>query len=1107
MSGQSGLREVTPTELLDIRERHWRKRLEVVSLAAEALDAVLPEHREQALEVLGGVMRRQPDAYHRERVLKRWPAVHVIATTGVAADHYANATFWPKLRELLGVGADQTLSREWGNAFLANLRRLGLPSFEDDGTDAGTRYVGRILMHSGMPTFCLADYFGLLSDRRRMTPGLEPDQFSRWAASRAATRQLPVDVPVSRFLQYGGDFAVDVVTRTFELLDVVASGGNPADVPLPARFREVAQQMWSAGLLSTATRGTVRTSAADDSQPHLVLEPFGRGLVLRLPPVGEAPDGRASWVVNLDGVAQTINTRALLPGLDDVAPTTDVAIARPTREAAVALAGREHLQMAISIVDDRLPLLAFDDDGSAVPERRALRARPTWLLFPGSIDGLRMTGGGAITAESPLPPGWSDWSLVLADLANVTDVGLSGFEAVRSVRRDGSARILSGEPVPGVHTSSGQPVYAALPTVVLPAGLEDARWEVLLQSDDSKVWSRWTSDSGVPIESLWSSTDRPIFGTFTIRVRGPWGRGASRRMTVVDGLNTTFNPQWRRFTRDGLQPVVATVRVTDGVDLSRASIDFAPTDRQTHVRVGAQGAFATLVVTPPHMSVAHQTDVASTSPSIRPIRLFQEDLLADAGTLILDLGSAGEPVLHLRSKGVVVQAIHPAAGRFGTYRFDLGKLVDTIGREAQAELSLDPGGEVTVAAIRPRTLFKSVTLDGGSLEFEGAVAIPGLTALVYATRAPWRAPVQLEIVGGRAELPRWLRDSGDLQVVVRIDDPWAPAPVPEWPEPGTYACVQQEGFVSEDSSEESLLSAFLAGQLAVPDTVEDLDRLWTIRGLIGRLGLGERTTEAADAVDGLLARQPRQALVSIAKSRLPLDAIPSLIVSASLPWADLADAHADEALAWSRRSALPDLLLCAADGEWSDDEIAEASAVCGDVIGDLIAGTDPDAGAGRLGPSTDLYDAEPSIRGELIRPLKLVPKALLDADSRTMAAIAFVDDRRNDKLVWLSKNSRRIVADATKVMELLGHDAAQRALRDRSHPSAESGWRLLPTISLAYAFAARHAARGNGVALTWVRRQQRPWTDLAAVAPAMVTIDLIVAELLTAGYYAQKVKA
>jgi hypothetical protein len=195
-----------------------------------------------------------------------------------------------------------------------------------------------------------------------------------------------------------------------------------------------------------------------------------------------------------------------------------------------------------------------------------------------------------------------------------------------------------------------------------------------------------------------------------------------------------------------------------------------------------------------------------------------------------------------------------------------------------------------------------------------------------------------------------------------------------------------------------------------------------------------------------------------------------------------------------------------ADGEWSDDEVAEASVVCGDVISELVAGKDPDAGAGRLGPSTDLYDAEPSIRAELIRPLKLVPKALLDADSRTMAAIAFVDDRRNDKLVWLSKNSRRIVADATRVLEIVGDETAQRALRDRSHPSAESGWRLLPTISLAYAFAARHAARGNDMALNWVQRQQRSWTDLAAVAPEMVTIDLVLAELLTASCYAKKVR-
>jgi hypothetical protein len=53
---------VTTVELLDIRERQWRQRLDVVSLAAEALDAVPVKHREQALGALGRLYQAGPEA-------------------------------------------------------------------------------------------------------------------------------------------------------------------------------------------------------------------------------------------------------------------------------------------------------------------------------------------------------------------------------------------------------------------------------------------------------------------------------------------------------------------------------------------------------------------------------------------------------------------------------------------------------------------------------------------------------------------------------------------------------------------------------------------------------------------------------------------------------------------------------------------------------------------------------------------------------------------------------------------------------------------------------------------------------------------------------------
>ena len=187
-------------------------------------------------------------------------------------------------------------------------------------------------------------------------------------SSRARQKQLyNVDRPVDRFLQYGGDFAVDVTGRAFDLLDAMRAGGDGSDVPLPERFRDVAIQLRAEGGVLPVHRRASGPGAAADQQPRLIVDPFGKGLLLRLPAVGDAPDGSAVWLVGLDGMTQRVATRALFPGLNEPAPQTDVPIVGPVRTASAALFGREDLQAVMTVVDDKDPLLAFGEDGALPP--------------------------------------------------------------------------------------------------------------------------------------------------------------------------------------------------------------------------------------------------------------------------------------------------------------------------------------------------------------------------------------------------------------------------------------------------------------------------------------------------------------------------------------------------------------------------------------------------------------------------------------------------------------------------------------------------------------------------------------------------------------------
>jgi hypothetical protein len=1094
MSEPTSNRKVTSEELLEIRERQWRPRAEAVSLAAETLDLIPVHRREQALEAFGRLQDRLGPGSARERLFRRYPAVHVLATAGVAAEHYERATFWPKLIAILNIHPDPGFQSAWGDAFLDNLRKLGLPTFEKDD-DAGSRYVERILLHAGMPTYCLADFFRILSWKRSHTPGLTPEEFVSWAAAKAAGSGFQnLDMPVQRFVRYGDEFAVDVADRSFELLDAVAAGSPHDDVLLPQRFWTVAQELNEKRGIDRVADPELSAAAKVDIRPRLILDPFGLGLLLRLPPVGDAPDGRAIWVVNLDEDTLRVATESLWPGSTEPAPQTDVPISKPVRSASVALAGSEHLQLPLIVVDDQDPVLVFGEDCELIPSGLPLPATKVWMLFPGDPGSLQATDSIQVLAESPLPPRWSGFSLLQVDLSEATAVSVGG--SVRTIRKFESARIETSFPISGIRTASGLPVLAELPRIHIPTSMANADWDVTLHDSAEDVIARKRLVGTEDPNELWDSLSRPAVGTFTVRVRGPWGRGASRSFTVVEDLSVSFTPGWRRFVPGGLQPCVAHVRAANGIDLSRRQIEFGERDREQKLRVGLHSDFRSFVVSPPHMTVAYQADDFSINPSVRPLTLMRQDLCDSPGELILDIGASAQPVLHVIANGRSLQTLQARSARVGIYRFNLAGIVDTLRDQPQANLALGDEGELITATVRPRTLFSSIQLACGELQFADCVNVEGLTAYVFVTRAPWIEPVSLPIVEGKTSLPDWLVDAGPMHVVVRIEDPWVPLPAPDWPQPGTSTFVDADGWVIQDDQEETAVSMFLAGVSSLPGDITNFVRLWTTRSQLPALGLGPRTEEVARAIDAEIYANASAALGALTDSEVTGAAIPSLMIRSGLAWANLADAHENSAPPWTMRGAIPAALLSAADSLWSDEEIEAATGICGDSVNGLLDGCDPHASAGRMDESADLLDREPGLREQYIREAGLIPRGLLSAESRVLAAMELVGQRRHPWLEWLMRNAQGVLREGERLIRIIGDPATQAAFDARRHHSRTGGWHVVPAVSMALALGARHASRGHVEATRWMIREQRAWADLAAVVPQLVTIDLIIAELV-----------
>ena len=1090
---------VSPAELMNLREHYWSRKLAAVSLVAEVpIDSELTE---QTLGVLGRIYRLRRPKGDQGRFLQRWPAVQVLSTVGVATEHYAHGTFWPRLAELAGVDQDQNFQREWGTAYLENLATLGLPVFEDSD-DAGSAYVGRILLHSGVPTYCLPDYMRLVQDRRRRSPGLDAESFVSWAVE---ARLSNVDKPVVRFLKFGGEFAVDVSDRIFELMDVVATGGDGTAVPLPERFRVVAHELAAAGEIDRLAPGkrATRPQSSAETHPHLVLDPYGRGLLLRLPAISEAPDGMATWLVSIDERTQHVRTQALWPGSGEPAPQTDVAVTSPARTATAALEGHEQLQATVGIVDDKDPLLAFDEEGLRLQPGLPWRGTATWLLMPGEADQLEVHGDLRIMTEAPLPPGWAGWSLVLADLGDVSSLAFGASGKRHSIQRFSSARIALPEPVDGVRTRSGEPVFAAPPAIELPPefGVE-AVWDVTVLDSRGETLDRRSVSSDAAADDIWSSLPSPLFGRYSIKVRGPWGRGASRDMVIIESFSAESSPAWRRLRGGGLVPATVRISTHSRMEADHSAVSLSADETRASVSVVHEGRSILLSLEPAHMSLSYQAADGLLGPTVRPLSLYAEDIIEAPGMVTVNVGAAAAPVLHVFKGPQHLQAVEPGGNsRYGVHRFDLRRIVDTLREHPQIRLCLDPEGRLDVVGIRPRKLFSNVVLgDGGLLSFEDCVEVDGLTALLYATRAPWRAPVQIPVVSGKAQLRPEMQDAGPLVLMVRVEDPWVPEPVPSWPAEGQSRIVRSRGYLRSDDEEETALSAFLAGEAEAPERIADLARVWSVLARPQALLLDDRFS-TIKAMVALVSVDPVESLQALAQSSAPTESLPSMLIRSGLAAAPCTGTIPSAVgLDWSRRSVIGSVLLLPLLVPSEREEALEAAAItCGEVVADIACGKDPSPSAGRFDESADRYDLlDDETRTLFKAQAAFMPRGILDADTRSEAAMRLLETRREHDLGLIVPRGRRLYDEMRRLFSIIGTDDALEALESRRHPTNPSGWRIMPALSIGFAFVARYAARGSKIASDWSTRERKAWGQLSRATPDLALADIILAELIVA---------
>ena len=1113
--------KVSMRELLRLREDSWGPRLRGASLVAEV--DLRPDLTRQVASVLGRLYANLQDPRTEgEPFLLRWPACLAAAMAGVAVTHYRGGAYWPALCDATGLQGTPLEQRIWGRAFNAAVARLGMPAFPD----LPLHFVGPVLMHAGIPAYCLGDYFGLLLSRRRLDPGMDAESFLAWAtAPGRGTRLSQVDKPAERFLLNGGDYAYDIVDRTLDLLDRLAEPDPDFDgVRLPSYMIEEAKKEFAARRLDLSGTGKRRMSGHGavairrQVQPRIALDPYGQGVHVLLPAVGDTPDGVARWRITADGETYTVQSRATWVGAAETTPPTAYPLARPVRTVLVSLAGREDLSAELRVIDQADPVLFFSDDGRRLAATVSLPRSQVWIMYPAERE-LEFTGQPGQIAEPAVPFGWDGWRLRLVSLENVQVVGLQGGRP-HQVELQGRPRLLLGEPLPGVATPFGSPVYPLPPRLQLPqqAGA-DIRWyvEIRRMGDDGNPLVGRSVDPGDDTD-IWEGVPRPILGAFEVTVRGPLGRGMRRTIVVAEGLSVSYIPSMRPLTGMGLAKGKASSSAAIGAMVSPALLSFEPGEKARPVEYRTATESEPFVVTPPHAALlCPGAGVTAWSTSVLHL---ETETFADVGRLLVRVptsiqGSQEAQVsqleLAVHVRGQEVQTI-PASGQqsAGLAGFELARAADTITAAGRAELTVNLGRMLMpVAYVRPRRLASGVGLTGDKLVLHDAATVDGLTAGVYFVYAPWRPPVELVVsADGTAELPAHLRQAGSLRVLLRIDDPWTVSNWPAWPGSGAYDCAGP-GVPASDDAEEERLSRFVAGEGELPEITNHLGWLWKLVDLAAELVPAGVRADLAECCADVLRRQTRAALLALADEELgQADAVHALISTglAAAPCEHAAwtpDEQRTMERLWAR---LPAIAAVASGSLFDQENVADAATVqCGSSFTAIWEGDpDPYATVGRFGQDAERMALLPPEQVEALwQAAAVVPQAMLDADTRATAARRMFDSRNTPPMRAAAVDARTATRAANQLISYGQYPNLADAITARQ-PQDKGGWLALPAMSIAMALLARLAAMGNSNCAMLEREYRGKWANLAMQAPELVAIDLVLAEVLVVAAVTEK---
>ena len=559
---------------------------------------------------LGKLMSQMPAGAHFA-LITGYPALIATALVGHAALRDGSTDFWDGFAACLGVDRDPSFEAALTGFAGDMFRAAGLRDIE---ALRDRDPVWLLELHAGIPAHALGALVDVIE--QHVAAGRAPqgtvvlDHLTEPGFGHRR-RQLPAEFRA--LLDHAPDTAVTFLARICAVL--VASVAEP--------------ETWAASELTAATvdlpptiLATLRDRLA--RKPFLDGDPDAAALcVARFPELRyDAAEGTLDVVVP-PGAEPTTWRAWTGDAPEQVRVGTDEAAVVPVTSAlreCVLVNLDNGARRAIPVVLPGDPIVLFAPDGRVMSHHRTLPAGEVVALVPNDAD-FAGTGRKKIDVTDTRNGPWDGWLLRTLDLAGhreLTVVRDGRRGATRRVRPTESPSIELPEPLPGVTTRDGDPVFGERPLVDLPAHDGDAvkEWRVRVRRVGDLNWLvdyPWAAEDFITSADPFDGVDAPLLGSYEIVVSDSYALDLRRVAVIAEGLDAVNEPAVRLPAADGLAESTTGLTADHGLAVDDAELVFGPTDveRVTQVSVvgdarrsdARESGSLELVVRPPHALV------------------------------------------------------------------------------------------------------------------------------------------------------------------------------------------------------------------------------------------------------------------------------------------------------------------------------------------------------------------------------------------------------------------------------------------------------------------------------------------------------------------------